>query len=55
MVGWVDASGETNSVGFAEGYGAYEGLTYVGGSGGDLSGTDTVDGLIYEGIPPQIP
>ena len=36
MVGWVDASGEGVSVSFAEGYGAYEGLTAVGGgSGGD--------------------
>ena len=54
-VGWVEASGEGVVTGYAEGYGAYEGLTYVGGGVRAFSDTDTVDGLIYEGIPPELP
>ena len=56
FMGWVDAIGATSSVASSEGYGAYEGLTYVGGgSGGDLSGYMKVNSLIYEGDPPPLP
>lgn len=56
MIGWVEANGVTSAVGYFEGYGAYEGLTAVGGgSGGDLSGYNTVNSLVYEGDPPPLP
>jgi hypothetical protein len=55
FVGWIDQSGVA-AVGMSAGTGANEGLTTVGGfSGGDLSGNNTVDSLIYEGDPPPLP
>jgi hypothetical protein len=56
FIGWVEADGTTSGVGYSEGYGLYEGQTSVGGfSGGNLSGYNTVDGLVYEGDPPPLP
>ena len=56
MMGWVEEDGSTSAVGYFDGYGANEGLTAVsGGSGGDLSGFNTVSSLLYQGDPPPLP
>ena len=50
------ADGTTSGVGYSEGCGLYEGQTSAGRfSGGNLSGYNTVDSLVYEGDPPPLP